>query len=72
MKKFKNVGTDVFDTESGKYIMSLALKVSHIEKRVLKKGNTKQLLDFYNRVHLMCENFKKEVSILESTENVNA
>lgn len=44
---------------------SVALKVNLLEKKVLKQGSSEQVLDFYNSIYKICENFEKDITNIE-------
>jgi len=60
-----NKTKDLFDTETGKFMASVALKVNLLEKKVLKQGSSEQVLDFYNSIYNICEEFVKDITSIE-------
>ena len=60
-----NKTRDLFDTESGRFMADVVLRVNLLEKRVLRKGSSAQVLDFYNSIYKICENFEKSIINIE-------
>jgi hypothetical protein len=57
---------DLFDTETGRFMADIVLRVNLLEKRILKQGSSKQVVDFYNSIYNICEDFEKDVVSIES------
>ncbi|RLA78242.1 MAG: hypothetical protein DRG78_15585 [Epsilonproteobacteria bacterium] len=61
MNKTKNL----FDTETGRFMADVVLRVNLLEKKVLKQGSSEQVLDFYNSIYNICEDFVKDITSIE-------
>jgi len=61
MKKTK----ELFDTETGKFMANIALKVNTLEKKIFKKGNSEQIITFYNEIYNLCEVFENDINNIE-------
>lgn len=55
----------LFETESGKFLTSIALKVSALESSIIKNKNPDELIEFYNKLYNTCIQFEDEINQIE-------
>lgn len=56
---------EFYDSETGKLLMQVALQGHIIEKRIVKKKNTAEYLDYLTRSYELCTDIKNKFRKLE-------
>ena len=55
----------MFDTECGNLVAASALKINIFEKKLLKDGGARKVLELYNQIFTLCQNFDNQIDVLE-------
>jgi hypothetical protein len=63
----KNKKSKIFTNETSEYVASIALRVNLLEDKIIKRADTKALLNFYNQVTKITDEFNNKLTQLEKS-----